>query len=432
MSDVTSSSSERGLLSMLERAADQLIARVDHRPVAESTEGTHGNGDLDTHRAGTAQSQPAQRGPGRPAGDAGADGTARAMSHSRTGRIVVAAVLAALVLLPFIDVQVPWVLPGSVDVVNSAGTLEVLGLCFVFGGVALGYDLQFGFTGLLSFGQVLYFAAGAYVFDMALSKWHWALLPSIGLTAGVGLGLALALGSLSLRVSGIAYSMVTLAFAQAMYYLIEDDPHGLTGGDTGLNMATGRLPGLLVGVSNTRNVYWLALVFLIVVYGVVWGCTTSRMGRVWLAIRENERRAEVLGLATFRFKLASVVISALTAVAGGVVYLIVVGTVAPDSVASTTVTIAILVMVVLGGVGRRWGAVAGAVLYVYLQQYLLKVAAEPSFASLPAPLRVPLSQPEFLLGALFIVFILFAPGGIAGLVERARLVLHRRASGASS
>ena len=77
-------------------------------------------------------------------------------------------------------------------------------------------------------------------------------------------------------------------------------------------------------------------------------------------------------------------------------------------------------MVVLGGAGRRWGAVLGAVVYVYLQQYLLKVAAEPSFNSLPAALRDPLSQPEFLLGALFVLFVLFAPGGIAGVIERSR------------
>lgn len=142
-------------------------------------------------------------------------------------------------------------------------------------------------------------------------------------------------------------------------------------------------------------------------------------------LRDSERRAEVLGFSPFRFKLSSFVVSSLIATAGVMVYLLLVGTAAPDSVASTTVTVSILIMVVLGGAGTRWGAVAGAVVYVYvyLQQYLLKVAAEPSFGSLPAVLRVPLSQPDFLLGALFIVFILFAPGGIAGL---ARGVAGRR------
>jgi branched-chain amino acid transport system permease protein len=343
---------------------------------------------------------------------------ARATAAPRARRVTAAIVIAVFGLLPFAGLTVPWVLPGPVDVLNSAGTLQVLGLGFVFAGVALGYDVAFGFTGLLSFGQVLYFAAGAYVLDIALSVWNWPLLPAVGATLGTGLAGALVLGAISLRGHGIAFAMVTLAFAQAGYYLIEDNPHNLTGGDTGLVMSTTRLPGVLVGVANSRNLYWLALAFLVAVYAVVWLATRSAVGRVWLAIRENERRAEVLGFRPLRFKLASFVLSSLIATAGGMVYLLLVGTAAPASVASTTVTVSILVMVVLGGAGTRWGAVAGAMVYVYLQQYLLKIAAEPSFAALPAPLRVPLSQPDFLLGAIFVLFILFAPGGIVGLAGR--------------
>jgi branched-chain amino acid transport system permease protein len=343
---------------------------------------------------------------------------AREAAAPRARRVTAVVVIAIFGLVPFAGLTVPWVLPGPVDVLNSAGTLDVLGLGFVFAGVALGYDVAFGFTGLLSFGQVLYFATGAYVLDIALSVWNWPLLPAVGVTLAAGLVLALVLGVISLRGNGIAFAMVTLAFAQAGYYLIEDNPHGLTGGDTGLVMSTSRLPGLLVGVANSRNLYWLALAFLVVVYAVVWLATGSATGRVWLAIRENERRAEVLGFRPFGFKLGSFVLSSLIATAGGMVYLLLVGTAAPSSVASTTVTVSILVMVVLGGAGTRWGAVAGAMVYVYLQQYLLKIAAEPSFAALPAPLRVPLSQPDFLLGAVFVLFILFAPGGIAGLAGR--------------
>jgi branched-chain amino acid transport system permease protein len=343
---------------------------------------------------------------------------ARETAGRRARPAVGAALLAVGIVIPFCALIVPWVLPGPVDVLNSAGTLDALGLCFVFGGVALGYDVTFGFTGLLSFGQVLYFAVGVYLLDIALSVWNWPLLPAAGVTAAAGLVLALLLGAVSLRGSGIAFTMVTLAFAQAGYYLIEDNPHNLTGGDTGLVMSTGRLPAFLVGVASTRNLYWLALAFLVVTYAVVWLVTGSVTGRVWLAIRENELRAQVLGLAPAPFKLASFALSSLIATVGGIVYLLLIGTAAPDSVASTTVTVSILVMVVLGGAGTRWGAVAGAMAYVYLQQYLLKIAAEPSFAGLPAVVRVPLSQPDFLLGAIFVLFILFAPGGIAGLVTR--------------
>jgi branched-chain amino acid transport system permease protein len=338
----------------------------------------------------------------------------------RVRRIVLAALLVVGIAAPFVGLTVPWILPGTVDVVNSTGTLVVLGLGFIFAAVALGYDVMFGFTGLLSFGQVLYFAFGAYCLDITLSVWNWPLVPALLVTLAAGAVLALLLGSIALRGTGIAFAMVTLAFAQAMYYLIEDNPHNLTGGDTGLVMSTNRVPAALVGVASTRNLYWVALAFLVVVYLLVGWATRSSAGKVWLAIRENERRAEVLGFWLFGYKLASFTLSSVIATAAGMMYLLLVGTASPDSVASPTVTVSILVMVVLGGAGTRWGAVTGAIVYVYLQQYLLKVAAEPSFASLPAVLRVPLSQPDFLLGLIFVLFILFVPGGLSGLHVRRR------------
>jgi len=311
-------------------------------------------------------------------------------------------------------------LAALIPFVTGTGTLLTLGLGFVFAAVALGFDITFGFTGLLSFGLVLYFAIGVYVFDITLSVWNWPLLPAIAATLTTGAIAATALGALSLRVRGIAFTMVTLAFAQAGYYLIEDNPHNLTGGDTGQVLTTTRLPAGLVGVASTRNLYWLALIFLIVIYAITWQATESVTGKVWLAIRESEQRTEVLGLKPFRYQLAALTLSSVIATAAGMVYLLLIGTATPDATAATTVTIEILVMVVLGGLGSRWGAVAGAIVYIYVQQELLKFAAEPSFANLPAPLRVPLSQPGFLLGALFIAFILFVPGGIASIRLRGK------------
>jgi branched-chain amino acid transport system permease protein len=339
---------------------------------------------------------------------------------TRARTLIPVAVVAVFALLPFVGLHIPWVLPGPVDIVDSAGTLVVLGLGFVFASVAIGFDVLFGCTGMLSFGQVLYFATGVYMLDITLSAWHWPLLPAIAATLVTGLILSIALGALSLRVRGIAFAMVTLAFAQAGFYLIEDDPHNLTGGDTGLVMATGRLPAQLVGVISTRNLYWLALAFLVVVYAIVWLATESVTGRVWLAIRESEQRTEVLGIKPFPFRLASFTLSSLIATAAGTVYLLLVGTASPAATAATTVTISVLVMVVLGGSGSGWGPVAGAMVYVYLQQYLLKIAAEPSFGALPGIVRVPLSQPDFLLGTIFILFILFAPRGLAGLTQKGR------------
>ncbi len=343
------------------------------------------------------------------------------MSARRWSVALGAALVALLALVPLAGWHIPWILPSTVNVLNATGTLEVLALCFIFGGVALGYDVLFGYTGLLSLGPVTFFGAGVYVFDIALTHWGWSLAAALAATLVVVLVLSLVLGAIALRVGGIAFAMVTLAFAQAFYYLVEDNPHNLTGGDTGLALASSRLPGFLSGaVSNTRSLYWLALVYLVLVGVVVRVVLSSATGRVLVAVRENEQRVEVLGLRPFGFKLVAFTLSSLVAAGGGVVYILLIGTAVPSAVASTTLTLSILVMVVLGGPGSAWGPVAGAFVYVYLQQLLLKVAAEPSFASLPAVARVPLSQPQFLLGALFVLFVLFVPGGFAGAVARAR------------
>lgn len=343
------------------------------------------------------------------------------MRMSRPALIVGSCLLVLFALIPFIGLHVPWVLPGTVNVVNSTGTLDVLALCFVFGGVTLGYDVLFGYTGLLSLGPVMYFAIGVYVFDIAMTHWNWPLLAALALTFGVSLIFSLIFGALALRVKGIAFTMVTLAFAQAFYYLIEDNPRGLTGGDTGLALFSNRLPRFLSGaVSNTRNLYWMTLGFLVVAYLVVWVVTESRTGHVFVAIRENERRLEVMGVRSFPYKLIAFTLSSLVTTGGGVAYVLLIGTAVPAAAASTTVSLAVLVMVVLGGAGTRWGAVTGAMIYIYLQQYLLKVANEPSFTTLPAFLRVPLSQPQFLLGTIFVLFVIFVPGGLAGIVARLR------------
>jgi branched-chain amino acid transport system permease protein len=344
------------------------------------------------------------------------------MKSLRPGLTVGVFAVALAITLPFIGLHVPWILPGTVDVVNSTGTLVTLALCFVFAGVAVGYDVMFGYTGLLSLGVVMHFGAGVYVFVIALTLWHWSLLGAAVLSLVFALVLATICGAVALRVSGIAFTMVTLALAQAFYYLVEDNPHGLTGGESGLSLTSNRIPSFFSGaVSNTRNLYWIALGFLIVAFFVVWLITESSTGRVLVAVRDNERRVEVLGLRPFTFKLVAYVLSSMVAAGGGMVYVLLVGTAVPSAVASTSVTLSIVIMVVLGGAGSRWGAMAGGIIYIYLQQYLVKVAGEPSFASLPTFLRDPLSQPQFLLGAIFIVFVIFVPGGLAGAVLRLRL-----------
>jgi branched-chain amino acid transport system permease protein len=268
-------------------------------------------------------------------------------------RIVVPVVLlVALALVPKLTIDIPYVFKSSI---NTPGTLQLLALCLLFGGLAMTYDLLFGFTGLLSFGHALYFAVGVYIVAIALTKWHWTFAEGLAFTALVGIVLPLVLGAVSLRVGGIAFAMVTLAFAQAGSILAFKNPYGWTGGEEGLGNDYTKLPAGLVGIFNTKHLYWVALGYLAVVFAVVQWAVSSSPGHIWQAIRENELRVEVLGLRPYAYKLMSFVLASFLATAGGVVYVLLLGGATPD-VTSANFTLTLLVMVVIGGTGTRWGA----------------------------------------------------------------------------
>jgi branched-chain amino acid transport system permease protein len=285
----------------------------------------------------------------------------------------------------------------------------------------MSYDLLFGFTGLLSFGHALYFAAGVYVMCIAITKWHWDFVPALLFTALVGLLLPLVLGAVSLRVGGIAFAMVTLAFAQAGSILVFKNPHKWTGGEEGLGADYTKLPAGLVGIFNTKHLYWVALGYLACVFVIVQWATSSSPGHVWQAIRENELRVQVLGLRPYAYKLMSFVLASFLATAGGVVYLLLLGGATPE-VTSANFTLTLLVMVVIGGTGTRWGALLGGVLYTWANERLGDASSSHAVGSLPSVLRTPLQQPLFVLGMLFILVVFFVPGGLArlGRVRRPR------------
>jgi branched-chain amino acid transport system permease protein len=337
--------------------------------------------------------------------------------------VVPAVVLVVLALVPQVSVDIPYVFDGSID---TPGTLQLLALCLLFGGLAMTYDLLFGFTGLLSFGHALYFAAGVYVTDVAITKWHWSFVEAIAFAALVGVVLPLVLGAVSLRVGGIAFAMVTLAFAQAGSILVLKNPHNWTGGEEGLGADYTKLPQGLIGIFNTKHLYWVALAFAAAVFAIVQWAVHSSPGHVWQAIRENELRVQVLGLRPFGYKLMVFVLASFLATAGGVVYLLLLGGATPD-VTSPNFTLTLLVMVVIGGTGTRWGALVGGALYTWANQRLGDASSSHAVSSLPSVLRTPLEQPLFVLGVLFILVVFFVPGGLVrfGRVRRLKEAFQR-------
>jgi branched-chain amino acid transport system permease protein len=312
--------------------------------------------------------------------------------------------------LPLLNIVVPGVLPGAT---YTPGTLHLLALAMLTAAVALSYHLLLGVAGLLSFGHALYFGAGVYGLGVILEQWEIPLLPAMGLTLVLVIVLANVLGAISLRVTGIPFAMVTLSFAQAGNVLARRDPGDLTGGEEGLSLNTSVVPDFLVGVADTRNLYWLSLAALVLTYVLVTWVQSSRAGHVAEAVRENELRVRVLGMQPYAVKLVIFVAAATIAGGVGMIYLLLQNNAVPH-VLSADYTITLLLMVVLGGVGSRWGAIAGAVVYTLLVQRLTVLASSEAVAGLPAVLRIPLSEPMFILGTLFVLVVLFLPGGIAG------------------
>jgi branched-chain amino acid transport system permease protein len=333
-----------------------------------------------------------------------------------TKRLLLTALFVAFACAPFVGFGIPWLFSSEI---SSPGTLQVLAIALVYAGFAISYDIIFGFTGLLSFGHALPIALGAYGTNLIMIHAGLPYPVAVVLSLAAAVAISAVLGAIALRTTGVAFAMVTLAFAEAFAILILSDPLRVFGGEEGLGLASDQVPDLFRGVVNTRNLFWLALLFCGLTYLVARRVVSSRAGRVWEAIRENEGRVHMVGLEPFRFKLASFVIASGLASLGGSVYLLLVRG-ANTSIASATFTLALLVMVVLGGPGRLWGAALGGFVYAILNLRLSSLANSEAVAGLPDWIEGPLSEPLFILGVLFVLMMLFAPGGIASITDRFR------------
>jgi branched-chain amino acid transport system permease protein len=315
------------------------------------------------------------------------------------GNLSLLVTVVFLVALPFVIGLFNGDSVGAVLRNESGNSKFIQGLMievFILAVFAISYDLVLGITGLLSFGHAMFFAVGAYLTGILLKSFGWSLLPTIGAVIVAGIVQALLFSVVLPRVKGITFALVTLGMASVFDIVIgtrELAPY--TGADVGLQGIP--RPEILDPLSRLRF-YLIALAFTVLIYLLYQRFVDSPTGRVCIAVRENEGRARMLGFNTFYFKLAALTVASITAALAGLLNTLYKPIVSPE-IASMTYTVDVLLMILIGGMGTLSGAMIGAALYRLLDFYLFKWFGEAA---------------GFLLGAIYVTFVLFVPYGIVG------------------
>lgn len=278
--------------------------------------------------------------------------------------------------------------------------LRLVTEAIIFALYAVSYNLLLGYAGLLSFGHAMFFGVGAFATAVALN--HIAglsLLSAMGLALLATLLVGLIVGFLLLRVKGTPFSLLTLAF-NALFLAIGVKWHTVTGGDDGLSLTAPKLH-LGLGVldpSNGPDIYYLTLIILGGALLFCWRFTRTAMGHSVLLLRENEERMRFLGYNTNVTRLILFVFTGVLAGLAGSFYTLLNAFVSLDAV-SIDMTTKVLLMTYLGGTAAFLGPVLGAFFYTYVQDYLSNLT----------------DNWPLIMGLIFIVMVLFAPGGLSGL-----------------
>lgn len=273
----------------------------------------------------------------------------------------------------------------------------------IFGIFAMSLDLLIGYTGLVSFGHAAFFGIGAYAAGYLAQTISPNLLINLPLALLVTAVAALVIGFFSIRVSGVYFLMLTLAFSQ-MVFAIAFRWTDVTGGSNGLSSIPRPQIGLfslqlLFGDETAR--YFLVLAFFLLSYAALRAVVRSQFGHVLIGIRENETRLRAIGYDTMRFKLTAFVIAGIFAGVAGALYSGFNRFVSPNEV-YWTASGQVLIMVIIGGAGTLVGPALGAALILALQN-LVSSSTE---------------RWTTIMGLVFILFVFAARFGIIGLIKQ--------------
>ena len=299
------------------------------------------------------------------------------------------------------------VLPLAAELLDQTWYIGQFRKILIFAIAAVSLDLILGYGGMVCFGQAAFFGIGAYV--VAILSWHaqrnipvfglfpgtkavWITWPLAMLVAG---GAAALIGLFSLRTAGIHFIMITLAFAQMIYFFFVS--LRAYGGEDGLRFRSETTVFGLVDTRDEIGFYYVVFAILCLVLFASWRLVRSRFGMVILGCRENERRMRALGFATFPYKLAAFTIAGAISGLAGALFAVEESFISP-AVMHWTRSGDLIVMVVLGGMGTLFGPVAGATLFLLMEKFI------PDFTE----------HWKLIFGPAIVLIVLFAKHGLIG------------------
>jgi branched-chain amino acid transport system permease protein len=295
-------------------------------------------------------------------------------------------VLSALMALPFVA-----------NAIGEAFYIALATRILIFAIAATSLNLILGFGGMVSFGHAAFLGVGAYTVailtQMGLTD-AWLVWPVAMLVAGL---FAFLIGAVSLRTQGVYFIMITLAFAQMMYYLLVSAK--TYGGDDGMPLLTRSRIGMW-DMSADTNFYYATLAVCVVTWVLIARLLNARFGHVLQAIRDSEVRMQSLGYAVFRYKLCAFVLSGALAGLAGALLANQSGFVSP-AMMQWSQSGMLMMMVILGGVGHLYGGVWGAIVFLLLEETLSHFTIHWQLG----------------LGALLLAVVLLAPNGLTSVFK---------------
>jgi branched-chain amino acid transport system permease protein len=309
-----------------------------------------------------------------------------------------------------IPVVVAFAALAAFPLVGSPFYVDMAGKIMIYAVFAMSLELLVGRTGLVSFGHAAFFGIGAYAAALITGNVDGASLWLVCLVALAASGVfAAVVGALSLRTKGVYFIMITLAFGQMAFFVAHDTPLG--GGSDGIYLyykpALTFAGTVLVDFEKGRTLYFGTLALLVATFVFLAVLMRSRFGRALAGIKANEQRMRAAGYATYPYQLGAFVIGAMIASLAGVLFAMKDGVVNPELMAWNQ-SGAVLLMIILGGLGHLRGALLGALMFAVLQEFYQSEAVFGSFAR----------HWQLMLGLTIIAFVATMPRGLIGLLDR--------------